>query len=87
MPKTKPKPNAKPANHLVAKALSVNIKQRKSWFDLLPANQQAEITEAAMQWPDTGRPWTVLAQVVREQLGLEVSVRMIADMLKKVAQE
>lgn len=82
----KPKPNAKPANPLVVKALAVNVKNRKSWFDLLPANQQAEITEAAKQWPDTGRPWTVLAQVVREQMGLEVSVRMIADVLKKVAQ-
>lgn len=82
----KPKPNAKPANPLVAKALALPpIKQRKSWLDLLPDSQQAEIIEAAKQWPDTGRPWTVLAQVVREQLGLEVSVRMIADILKRTA--
>lgn len=72
---------------LVAKALAVKFKYRKNWLDILSASQQSEIVEAAKQWPKTGRPWTVLAQVVREQMGLEVSVRIVADMLKKVAQE
>lgn len=80
---------AKPtvSSQLVAKALADKLKSRKSWFEILPESQRSEITEAARQWPETGQPWTCLARVVKEQFGLQVSVRMICDALRKAGQE
>lgn len=77
----KPSPNP-----LVAKALTIRPGYRKGWLELLPPSKQAEIIEAARQWPSTGQPWTCLAKVVKEQFALEVSVRMVCDALKKASQ-
>lgn len=82
--KTRQRP---PANQLVAKAMTLKIANRKSWLDLMAASHRVQIVEAAKQWPNTGRPWTCLAQVVKEQFKLEVSIRMIADGLKKASQQ
>lgn len=82
-----PKQQKPSASSLVAKALADKLKSRKSWFEILPESQRSEITEAARQWPETGHPWTCLARVVKEQFGLQVSVRMICDALRKAGQE
>lgn len=82
---TKPS-KAEGINSLFAKAMATRVKYKKCWLDMLSESQRNEIIEAAKQWQDTGRPWTVLAQVIREQMGLDNTLRSIADGLKKVAQ-
>jgi hypothetical protein len=79
MPKTR-------LNPLVAQALQLPTKNRKSWLEQLPAKQQSEITAAARLWPETGQPWTNLARVVKEQFKLSQTVRIVADALKQAAQ-
>jgi len=78
MPKTR-------LNPLVAQALQLPTKNRKSWLEQLPAKQQSEITAAARLWPETGQPWTNLARVVKEQFKLSQTVRIVADALKQAA--
>ena len=73
-------------NPLVAQALQLPTKNRKSWLEQLPAKQQSEITAAAKLWLETGQPWTNLARVVKEQFKLVQSVRIISDTLKQAAE-